>query len=100
MGSISAMSKGSKDRYFQDVEDDLKKLVPEGIEGRVPYKGNLSEVVHQMQGGLRAAMGYVGAAKIEDLQMAEFVQITSASLRESHPHTVQITKEAPNYSVS
>ena len=100
MGSISAMSKGSKDRYFQDVEDDLKKLVPEGIEGRVPYKGNLSEVVHQMQGGLRAAMGYVGAAKIEDLQKAEFVQITSASLRESHPHTVQITKEAPNYSVS
>lgn len=100
MGSISAMSKGSKDRYFQDVEDDLKKLVPEGIEGRVPYKGNLSEVVHQMQGGLRAAMGYVGAADIDDLQKAEFVQITSASLRESHPHTIQITKEAPNYSVS
>jgi len=100
MGSISAMKKGSKDRYFQDVEDDLRKLVPEGIEGRVPYKGYLSEVVHQMTGGLRAAMGYVGAATIRDLQKAEFVQISAASYRESHPHSVQITKEAPNYSVS
>ncbi len=100
MGSISAMKKGSKDRYFQDVEDDLRKLVPEGIEGRVPYKGYLSEVVHQMSGGLRAAMGYVGAATIRDLQKAEFVQISAASYRESHPHSVQITKEAPNYSVS
>ncbi|MDX1590576.1 MAG: IMP dehydrogenase [Balneolaceae bacterium] len=99
MGSLGAMSKGSKDRYFQDVEDDLKKLVPEGIEGRVPYKGYLSEVVHQMAGGLRAAMGYVGAANIEELKESEFVQISAASYRESHPHSVQITKEAPNYSV-
>jgi len=100
MGSITAMSKGSKDRYFQDVEDDLRKLVPEGIEGRVPYKGYLGEVVHQMTGGLRAAMGYVGAATIRDLQKSEFVQISAASYRESHPHSVQITKEAPNYSVN
>lgn len=99
MGSLGAMTKGSKDRYFQDVEDDLK-LVPEGIEGRVPYKGYLSEVVHQMSGGLRAAMGYVGAATIDDLKNAEFVQISAASYKESHPHSVQITKEAPNYSVS
>lgn len=99
MGSVSAMRKGSKDRYFQDVEDDLK-LVPEGIEGRVPYKGYLSEVVHQMVGGVRAAMGYVGAETIEKLKQAEFVQISSASYKESHPHSVQITKEAPNYSVS
>ncbi len=99
MGSVSAMRKGSKDRYFQDVEDDLK-LVPEGIEGRVPYKGYLGEVVHQMVGGVRAAMGYVGAETIEELKQAEFVQISSASYKESHPHTVQITKEAPNYSVS
>jgi IMP dehydrogenase len=100
MGSIGAMAKGSKDRYFQDVEDNIKKLVPEGIEGRVPYKGYLSEVVHQMTGGLRAAMGYVGAEKIDDLQKAEFVKISSAAYKESHPHTVQITKESPNYSVS
>ncbi|MDR9387818.1 MAG: IMP dehydrogenase [Balneolaceae bacterium] len=100
MGSISAMSRGSKDRYFQDVEDDIKKLVPEGVEGRVPYKGLLREVVHQMQGGVRAAMGYVGAPSIKDLQKAEFVQISAASYKESHPHSVQITKEAPNYSVS
>ncbi len=99
MGSIGAMTKGSKDRYFQDVEDDLK-LVPEGIEGRVPYKGYLSEVVLQMTGGLRAAMGYVGASTIEELKKAEFVQISAASYKESHPHSVQITKEAPNYSVS
>lgn len=99
MGSLGAMTKGSKDRYFQDVEDDLK-LVPEGIEGRVPFKGNLGEVVHQISGGLRAAMGYVGAATIDDLKNAEFVQISAASYRESHPHSVQITKEAPNYSVS
>ncbi|MCP9290183.1 MULTISPECIES: IMP dehydrogenase [Gracilimonas] len=100
MGSISAMNKGSKDRYFQDVEDDINKLVPEGIEGRVPFKGYLSEVVHQMSGGLRAAMGYAGAANIDDMKKAEFVQISAASYRESHPHSVQITKEAPNYSVS
>ena len=99
MGSIGAMQKGSKDRYFQDVEDDLKKLVPEGIEARVPYKGYLSEVVHQMSGGLRAAMGYCGAKNISDLKKAHFVQISAASYKESHPHTVQITKEAPNYSV-
>ncbi len=99
MGSLGAMSKGSKDRYFQDVEDDLNKLVPEGIEGRVPYKGYLHEVVHQISGGLRAAMGYVGAANIRELQQAEFVQISAASYRESHPHSVHITKEAPNYSV-
>lgn len=98
MGSLGAMTKGSKDRYFQDVEDDLK-LVPEGIEGRVPYKGYLSEVVHQITGGLRAAMGYVGAEDISELKKAEFVQISAASYRESHPHSVQITKEAPNYSV-
>ncbi|MEX0722686.1 MAG: IMP dehydrogenase [Gracilimonas sp.] len=100
MGSISAMNKGSKDRYFQDVEDDISKLVPEGIEGRVPFKGYLGEVVHQMTGGLRAAMGYAGASTIEEMKNAEFVQISAAAYRESHPHSVQITKEAPNYSVS
>lgn len=100
MGSISAMDKGSKDRYFQDVEDDIKKLVPEGIEGRVPFKGYLSEVVHQMSGGLRAAMGYAGASNIDEMKKAEFVQISAAAYKESHPHSVQITKEAPNYSVS
>ncbi len=100
MGSLGAMEKGSKDRYFQDVEDDIKKLVPEGIEGRVPYKGYLHEVAYQMVGGLRAAMGYAGSANIEELQQAEFVQISAAAYRESHPHTVQITKESPNYSVS
>ena len=100
MGSISAMNKGSKDRYFQDVEDDIKKLVPEGIEGRVPFKGNLNEVVHQMVGGLRAAMGYCGATTIDEMKKSEFVQISAASFKESHPHSVQITKEAPNYSVS
>lgn len=100
MGSIEAMKEGSKDRYFQDVEDDIQKLVPEGIVGRVPFKGNVSEVVYQLVGGLRAAMGYVGAADIHALQQASFVRITSAGLRESHPHDVQITKEAPNYSRS
>ena len=100
MGSIGAMEKGSKDRYFQDVEDNINKLVPEGIEGRVPYKGYLSEVVYQMVGGLRAAMGYAGAADISDLQKAEFVQISAAAYKESHPHSVKITKESPNYSVS
>ncbi len=99
MGSIGAMNKGSKDRYFQDVEDDIKKLVPEGIEGRVAYKGTLSEVVHQMIGGLRAAMGYVGAKNSQDMRKAEFVQISAAAYKESHPHSVQITKEAPNYSL-
>ncbi len=98
MGSLSAMNQGSKDRYFQDVEDDIKKLVPEGIEGRVPYKGHLSEVVFQMSGGLKAAMGYCGAATIKELKDAQFVHISAAGILESHPHSVQITQEAPNYS--
>ncbi len=99
MGSISAMQKGSSDRYFQDVEDGLKKLVPEGIEGRVPFKGNLSEVIHQFTGGLRAGMGYCGAVDIEALQKdSRFVRITNAGIRESHPHNIEITREAPNYS--
>jgi IMP dehydrogenase len=98
MGSIEAMQLGSKDRYFQDVEDDIKKLVPEGISGRVPYKGNLSEVLYQMIGGLRAGMGYCGAKDIAALQQAKFIRITAAGIKESHPHDVQITREAPNYS--
>ncbi len=98
MGSIEAMQQGSKDRYFQDVEDDIKKLVPEGISGRVPYKGTLSEVVHQMVGGLRAGMGYCGAANVSQLQQARFIRITNAGVRESHVHDVTITREAPNYS--
>ncbi len=103
MGSLGAMSEaeGSSDRYFQDAEDDVKKFVPEGIEGRVPYKGSLSEVVYQLIGGLRAAMGYCGAKTIEDLKTkTKFVKITNAGLRESHPHSVFITKESPNYSLS
>lgn len=99
MGSIEAMREGSKDRYFQDVEDDIKKLVPEGIVGRVPFKGTVSEVVYQLVGGLRASMGYVGSSDIDALKKAQFVRITAAGLRESHPHDVQIVKEAPNYSV-
>jgi IMP dehydrogenase len=98
MGSIDAMEKGSRDRYFQDTEDDFKKLVPEGIVGRVAYKGSLSEVVHQMIGGLRSGMGYCGAKNIEMLQKAKFIRITSAGVKESHPHDVTITREAPNYS--
>ncbi len=98
MGSLGAMQKGSKDRYFQDVEDDIKKLVPEGIEGRVPFKGTLAEVMVQYVGGLRAGMGYCGARTIPDLQKAQFVKITAAGYQESHPHNVTITKEAPNYS--
>lgn len=97
MGSIEAMESGSKDRYFQDVEDDIKKLVPEGIVGRVPFKGTLAEVMYQYVGGLRASMGYCGAATIGDLQNARFVRITTAGMRESHPHDITITKEAPNY---
>jgi len=97
MGSLEAMEQGSKDRYFQDVEDDVKKLVPEGIVGRVPYKGTLAEVVYQYIGGLRASMGYCGAPNIEKLKQAQFVRITGAGLRESHPHNISITKEAPNY---
>lgn len=98
MGSVEAMEKGSKDRYFQDVEEDIKKLVPEGIVGRVPYKGTLAEVVYQYIGGLRASMGYCGAGTIARLKEAQFVRITGAGLRESHPHNISITKEAPNYS--
>ncbi len=98
MGSIDAMKEGSKDRYFQDVEDDVQKLVPEGIEGRVPFKGELSGTVYQMVGGLRAAMGYCGAENISALQeRAQFMKISDAGLRESHPHDIHITKEAPNY---
>ncbi len=97
MGSIEAMESGSKDRYFQDVEDDIKKLVPEGIVGRVPYKGTLAEVIYQSIGGLKASMGYCGAKNIEALQQAKFVRITAAGIRESHPHDITITKEAPNY---
>jgi len=99
MGSIEAMQQGSKDRYFQDAEDDLAKLVPEGISGRVPYKGNMSEVMYQIIGGLRAGMGYCGAATISQLKGATFVRITAAGMRESHPHDVLITREAPNYSI-
>ncbi len=99
MGSLEAMQKGSKDRYFQDAEDDIKKLVPEGISGRVPYKGYLAEVMHQIIGGLRAGMGYCGAPTIEKLKGSKFVRITSAGMRESHPHNVTISREAPNYSI-
>lgn len=98
MGSLAAMQQGSKDRYFQDVEDDIKKLVPEGIEARVPFKGTLQEVIYQMVGGLRAGMGYCGAASIEKLHDAKFTRITAAGYAESHPHGVMITREAPNYS--
>ncbi len=99
MGSVEAMKQGSKDRYFQDVEDDIKKLVPEGIVGRVPYKGDLNESIHQFIGGLRAGMGYCGAKDIASLQKnGQFITITSAGVRESHPHNISITKEAPNYS--
>jgi IMP dehydrogenase len=98
MGSLSSMALGSKDRYFQDVEDDLKKLVPEGIEGRVPYIGSLHEVMVQYTGGLRAGMGYCGAKNIGALQEASFVRITTAGISESHPHDITITKESPNYS--
>ena len=98
MGSIGAMKEGSKDRYFQDTEDDIKKLVPEGVEGRVPYKGKLADTVYQIVGGLRAAMGYCGAASVSELiEKGKFVKISNAGLRESHPHDVIITKESPNY---
>jgi IMP dehydrogenase len=99
MGSVEAMKEGSKDRYFQDVEDDIKKLVPEGIVGRVPYKGDLYESIHQFIGGIRAGMGYCGAKDIQTLkETGRFVKITSSGISESHPHNVMITKEAPNYS--
>ncbi|UII34276.1 IMP dehydrogenase [Fulvivirga ulvae] len=98
MGSVEAMEEGSKDRYFQDAEDDIKKLVPEGIVGRVPYKGLVSEVLYQLIGGLKAGMGYCGTATINKLQDAKFVKITAAGVQESHPHDIFITREAPNYS--
>ncbi|MDE3143283.1 MAG: IMP dehydrogenase [Bacteroidota bacterium] len=98
MGSLGAMQTGSSDRYFQDVEDDIKKFVPEGIEGRVAYKGNLSEIVYQFVGGLRSGMGYCGAKNIKLLQQSTFVKITNAGMKESHAHDVDVTKEAPNYS--
>jgi len=99
MGSVEAMEEGAKDRYFQDAEDDIKKLVPEGIVGRVPFKGKVEEVIYQMAGGLHAGMGYCGAKTIEDLQQARFVKITNAGMRESHPHDITVTREAPNYSM-
>ncbi|HNQ12978.1 MAG TPA: IMP dehydrogenase [Bacteroidia bacterium] len=100
MGSIEAMKEGSKDRYFQDAEDDIKKLVPEGIVGRVPYKGTVAEVMYQLIGGLRASMGYCGASTIKELKKAQMIKITSSGVRESHPHSVTVVKEAPNYSLS
>ena len=99
MGSVEAMKQGSKDRYFQDVEEDFKKLVPEGIVGRVPYKGELNESIHQFIGGLRAGMGYCGTKDIKTLQeKGKFIKITASGIKESHPHNISITKEAPNYS--
>jgi len=98
MGSVEAMKEGSKDRYFQDAEDEVAKLVPEGIVGNVPYKGHLSEVIYQLVGGIKAGMGYCGAANMNVLQESKFVRITNAGIRESHPHDIAITKEAPNYS--
>jgi IMP dehydrogenase len=98
MGSVEAMNDGSKDRYFQDMEDDIKKLVPEGIVGRVPYKGDLNEVIVQIIGGLRAGMGYTGSFNIQALQNAKFIKISAAGVAESHPHDITITREAPNYS--
>ena len=98
MGSISAMQQGSSDRYFQDVEDEIKKFVPEGIEGRVPYKGYLHEVIYQFIGGLKAGMGYCGAKNLQGLKKASFIKISSAGMKESHAHNIEITKEAPNYS--
>jgi IMP dehydrogenase len=100
MGSVGAMQKGSSDRYFQDNEGNADKLVPEGIEGRVPYKGSVLAVIHQLMGGLRASMGYVGCSTIDEMRTkAQFVEITAAGIRESHVHDVQITKEAPNYHI-
>jgi IMP dehydrogenase len=100
MGSLEAMESGSKDRYFQDAEDNIKKLVPEGIVGRVPFKGLVSEVLYQLVGGLQAGMGYCGTKTIEDLQVnGKFVKITTAGVKESHPHDVSVTREAPNYSI-
>jgi IMP dehydrogenase len=98
MGSLGAMQQGSADRYFQDVEEEIAKLVPEGIEGRVPFKGNASETIYQMTGGLRAAMGYCGCGTIQEMkEKAQFVKMTGSGLKESHPHNILITKESPNY---
>ena len=97
MGSLGAMSTGSSDRYFQDADVDAKKYVPEGIEGRVAYKGTLKEVVYQFTGGLRSGMGYCGAKNIEELKKASFIKITTAGMKESHAHDIDITREAPNY---
>ena len=100
MGSLGAMAKGSSDRYFQESENAVDKLVPEGIEGRVPFKGSLSAIIHQMMGGIRASMGYVGCGSMDEMrEKPEFVRVTSAGMRESHVHDVSITKEAPNYRV-
>ena len=99
MGSVEAMQKGSKDRYFQDTEDAIKKLVPEGISARVPFKGKLKEVMHQLIGGLRAGMGYCGSSNVDKLKEAKFVRITNSGIKESHPHDVTITREAPNYNL-
>jgi IMP dehydrogenase len=100
MGSLGAMQQGSSDRYFQDDESSADKLVPEGVEGRVPYKGPVTAVIHQLMGGVRSSMGYLGCPTIEDMHSrAQFVEISSAGIRESHVHDVQITKEAPNYHV-
>lgn len=98
MGSIEAMKDGSKDRYFQDAEEEIAKLVPEGIVGSVPFKGSLAEVIYQYVGGLKAGMGYCGAKTVKGLQGAKFTRISNAGIRESHPHDITITKEAPNYS--
>ncbi len=100
MGSIEAMKKGSKDRYFQEDIEESGKLVPEGIEGRVPYRGALSSQLYQLLGGLKAGMGYVGARNLEALRKARFIRITQAGLIESHPHDVVVTREAPNYQLS
>ena len=100
MGSVEAMEQGSKDRYFQDAEEDIKKLVPEGIVGRISFKGELSEVIYQLIGGLRAGMGYCGSKDIKTLQQkAKFVRITQSGIKESHPHDIIITKESPNYNL-
>lgn len=100
MGSLGAMQQGSSDRYFQDSEDNQDKLVPEGVEGRVPYKGSVLAVIHQLMGGLRSSMGYLGCKDITTMhEKAEFIEISSSGIRESHVHDVQITKEAPNYHI-
>jgi IMP dehydrogenase len=100
MGSVEAMKEGSGDRYFQDPEEEIRKLVPEGIVGRVPFKGSLQEVMYQYVGGLKAGMGYTGSKNIAELQEKQFIEITPSGMKESHPHDVTITKEAPNYSPS